>query len=207
VPTKLYVRVGPAKEGPLDMDGSLLQGLPEITVSGTTSSLSLYLYAEGPALGQPMTFEVRMSGITDDTTTIYDEADQTYKIRSQGLGYLYMRIIDMPFSQKLQVSEAEIYADEVYSADIHVDQAFGTLPIIDVSNLDVDTMQFRAHAKMDILGQKRNANIVFVDISLDGPLPRSAEMTKNGIAITGGDHHVIVPAPIATVLATLLGGG
>ena len=207
VPTKLYLRAGPAGDHPLDMDGSLLQGLPEVTVSGTTSSMSLYLYAEGPAMGQPETYEVRMGGITDETTTIYDEADQTFKIRAQGLGYVYIRVIDMPFSEKFQVTEAEIYADEVYSVDIHVDQAFGTLPVIDVSNLDVDTFQFRAHAKMNILGQTRNANIIFADISLDGPLPRSAEMTKNGIAITGGDHHVIVPAPIATMLATLLGGG
>jgi hypothetical protein len=206
VPTDLRVEVGSALDHPLDMDGSLLQGLPAITVMGLTTSLSMYLYVEGPALGQPQTYEIRMGGITAPTTTTYDETDQVYRIRSLGLGYLYMRIIDMPYTEKFQMSEAEIYADEIYSMDLKVDQVFGTFPIVDISNVDVSTFQFRIHGKMDMFGQERNANFVFVDLSSDGGLPRSTAFTKNGLSITGGDHHAIMVAPIATLLATLLGG-
>ena len=207
VPTAIRVEAGSARDHPMDMDGSLLQGLPDISVIGLTTSLSMYLYAEGPALGQPQTYEISMGSITTPTTAVYDESDQAYKVRSLGLGYIYMRIIDMPYTEKFQLSEADIYADEIYSVDIKVDQAFGTYPIIEVSNLDVSTFQIRAHAKMDLLGQERNANIVFVDLSFDGGIPRCAAFTKNGLSITRGDHHKIVAAPIATLLATLLGGG
>jgi hypothetical protein len=83
----------------------------------------------------------------------------------------------------------------------------GTYPIIDISNIDVSSLQLRAKAKMTIMGQERNANLVLVDVSFDGIIPRSGQFTKNGLSVTGGDHHIVIPAPIASLMATLLGGG
>jgi hypothetical protein len=207
VPQTVHLSVGSSTSHPLDMDGSLLQGLPEVMVSAPTSSMSLYLYAEGPALGMPQTIEIRMGGITDQTSTTYDESDGIYKVRAQGLSYLYMHISNLPLTEKVKVTQLELYADEVYSLDLKVDMALGTLPIIDVSNLDVSSLQLRAKSKMTILGQERTANLVLVDVSFDGIVPRSAQFTKNGLSVSGGDHHIIVPAPIASLMATLLGGG
>jgi hypothetical protein len=120
---------------------------------------------------------------------------------------LYMHISNLPLTEKVKVTQLELYADEVYSLDLKVDMALGTLPIIDVSNLDVSSLQLRAKSKMTIMGQERTANLVLVDVSFDGIVPRSAQFTKNGLSVSGGDHHIIVPAPIASLMATLLGGG
>lgn len=207
VPQSVHVSVGPSTTDPPDMDGSLLQNLPEITVSAPTTSMSLYLYAEGPALGIPQTIELRMSGITDQTSTTYDQSDGIYKVRAEGLSYMYMHILNIPLTDKVKVSQLELYADEVHSIDIKVDMALGTYPIIDVSNLDVSSLQLRVKAKMTILGQQRNTNLVLVDVSFDGIVPRSAQFTKNGLSVSGGDHHIIMPALIASLMATLLGGG
>ena len=207
VPPSVHLSVGPSVDHPLDMDGSLLQSLPAVTVSAPTSSMSMYLYAEGPALGVPQTIEIRMSGITDMTTTTYDESDGIYKVRAEGLTYMYMHILNMPLTKSMKVSQLELYADEVYSLDLKVDMALGSYPIIDISNVDVSSLQVRMQAKITILGHERTANLVLFDVSFDGILPRSAQFSKNGLSVSGGDHHIIVPAPIATLIATLLGGG
>jgi hypothetical protein len=207
VPQSIHVSVGASTDDPPDMDGSLLQALPEVLVSAPTTSMSMYMYAQGPALGMPQTIELRMSGISGETSMVYDESDGIYKMRTEGMSFLYMHITNIPLTDKVKVSQLELYADEVYSIDLKVDMVLGTYPIIDISNLDVSSLQLRAKAKMTIMGQERNANLVLVDVSFDGIIPRSGQFTKNGLSVTGGDHHIIIPAPIASLMATLLGGG
>jgi hypothetical protein len=207
VPTRLNIVASSPTGITPDMDGSMLQGLPEISITGSTASLSLYIYMEGPAMGQPSTYEIHMRDVTDDTITVYDQSNGIYKISSQGTSFLYMRIIDMPYQEKFQIREAEIYADEIYSVEIKACEAFGMYPIIEVNDFEADSFQLRLKVKLYTFGKLREGNVIFVDISTRGGLPRSGQFTKNGISVTGGEHHTIIPAPIATMMATLLGGG
>jgi len=207
VPTQLNIVAGSPSGVTPDMDGTMLQGLPEISITGSTASLSLYIYMEGPAMGQPSTYEIHMRDVTDDTFTVFDQSNGIYKISSQGTGFIYMRIIDMPYQEKFQIREAEIYADEIYSVELKISEAFGMYPIIEVNNFDADSFQLRLKVKLYTFGKLREGNIIFVDISTRGGLPRSGQFTKNGISVTGGEHHTIIAAPIATMMATLLSGG
>ena len=107
----------------------------------------------------------------------------------------------------VQIREAEIYADEIYSAELKTSEAFGIYPIIEVDNFNADSLQLRLKVRLYTFGKLREGNVIFVDMSTRGGLPRSGQFTKNGISITGGEHHTIIPAPIATMMATLFSGG
>jgi hypothetical protein len=206
VPAQLSVRASTSSDTDPDMDGSLLQGLPEISISGSTTSLSIYLFMEGKAMGMPSTYEIHLRDVTDGTFTAYDSVNEVYKIRSQGTGFVYIRIIDMPYSEKFRLSEAEIYADEVYSIDMKASQALGTYPIIEITNFKADTLKLRTTQKIELFGALREGTLIYVDISTVGGLPWATQLSKNGFHITSGDYHLLIPAPIATMMATLFGG-
>jgi hypothetical protein len=199
VPTRFDISAGAYDE--IDIDGSMLQALPIITIDANTATMDVYIYEEGPVAGSPSTYEVHMRDVTDGTFTEFN--GEKYKIRSEGTGFVYLRVLNIPYSEQIRITEAEMFVEGIRSVTIKSNMAFGAYPIFEITEFDAGSLQLRTKQKLKLFGSLREGHIVYVDISTRGGIPWASQWTQDGFVITEGEYHMMVPAPFTSVFLSL----
>ena len=82
---------------------------------------------------------------------------------------------------------------------------FGVFPLISVNELSATGLQLGITGRMEMRGKMKDLSIVIFEVPLSlSSMPASH---SNGVAMTAmeGRHVMFVPAPMGTVMGTLLG--
>jgi hypothetical protein len=82
---------------------------------------------------------------------------------------------------------------------------FGVYPLIDVDDLVASGFQVALAGKTKARGTVRDISLTVLEVPLStGSLPRSH---SDGVALQDarGEHRLMVPAPMSTLMGTLLG--
>ncbi len=189
-----------------DVDSSSpIQGLPSITIRTNSREVDLYIYYDGHFNGQRGVYEIHLKNIPDDTRVFVDNG--TYKLRADHLGFMLLKVRDMPINKAYHIKGVEIFAEDISSFDLKMDMVFGVYPVLEISNCYGGTMQLSLDHELDINGW-RPAEAVLVDMTFSkvsgSYVPSATTMYTNGWQANLGEdsYHLIIPAPIATLIAT-----
>jgi len=205
IPTSVDIIVLPDKNFDVD-SSSPLQGLPSLTINTNSRELDLYIYYDGHFNGQRGIYELHLKDIPDNTRVFYDNG--TYKLRSDRLGLLLLKVRDMPVNKAFQIKGVEIFAEDISSFDLKMNMVFGVYPVLEISECYGGTMKLSIDSDIDING-KKPTEAVLVDMAFTkvsgSYMPSGTSIYVNGWQSNLGDgsYHLVIPAPIATLVATL----
>lgn len=197
LPQEVSIKVKSCKE--FDMEDTVLQTLPTIDITTDSDSLDIYLYADGRAIGQIGRTELQVVNAPSYVTGRLN--GDTYEIRSDGVDYLWVHVMDLPVIEDYYLNSLELVGKDVFSCDIDVNLLFGIYPIIEVTATEGGEVQL----VMDHEYDDSKLAIAFIDFKSKDGIPSTPSILINGGSLDAdkGSSHLLVPAPILTVIATL----
>jgi hypothetical protein len=182
----------------------LLQGNPNIEFQCSKDGMDVYLDMDGGVNGAYGHTLLQVGDLTNNTKLTLTEPD-VYSINSpEGIGYAYLVLSDLPILEIFYMKELYIYAEDVYSVDIHVRQLFGLYPIFKLSNADGGRIHVKMEMEVGNEGDRISLEAGVLDVKYR-TIPFLAPLFVNDISTTLSTNHYIIPEPITTVAATLLG--
>jgi hypothetical protein len=197
VPASVDMDVPPAADFEVAQTNPI-RNFPNITLSTSTPGLDLVADIDGKAMGSRggMRFFVNDLGTR---LTMLGQGD-AYAISSDGVKRLLFSMVDFPLTEGLTIDALSIYAEEVRSATLSMQTAFGAYPILFIDNLNSGTMEVRFEHRIDALsGRGKPTTFVFVAV----PVGRGdVGVYSNGIVTapeTSG-RQIILPAPVISLI-------
>jgi hypothetical protein len=199
VPEEMEISVVPTIE--YDMDGSLLQTLPNLDMTSSGSSLDAFIFADGEGIGQMGTFEIQVVNAPLSLECAFE--DDKYSVTSTGVDYLWVHAMDLPVMEGYTTKSLELVGKDVKSFDIRVDTLFGNYPVITIE----DSSGGEAQLVIDQRTENSRAGIALIDFSSKDGLPQSPTILINGgsVDLDKGSSHTLVPLPILTLWLTIFG--
>ncbi|MCD6461952.1 MAG: hypothetical protein J7L61_04340 [Thermoplasmata archaeon] len=192
----------------IDLDGSMLQLMPDITAFVGGGGTALYVDADGEFMGQRGRYSF---SVTNMSTRLQGRLNgDRYVLDSDGVGYARLQASDVPYSETFSLKEIVLEAKDIRFLSVRVKPLFGFYPVIEIENRNSGSISLllRTTAWGTI-----KANIVFMDLAFKrgvlGSIPAYPRFLTNGGIMEMGSvpRHVIIVDPGLTVGATLLGGG
>ncbi|MCK4717353.1 MAG: hypothetical protein KAT70_01695 [Thermoplasmata archaeon] len=206
VPRHMTAFLSPRRD--LDIDGSMLQMMPDIVFTASAPTLDAFLEADGEFLGQRGRFQIQ---ITNMSTYIEGHLEgDTYQIRGEGAEYIEMIAQGVPYSKQFNVDTVHLQVDDLQGLAITVEPFFGFFPIGRIENHGTGNVNFALRTE---LFDKWETNIVLVDLAFResalGSMPSYPDFLVNGgvLQMEGVPQHMFLVDPGLTVLLTLFSGG
>jgi hypothetical protein len=183
-----------------DMDGSLLQSLPTMEIVSSQETLDTYIFADGKGIGQMGVFELQVVNVAMYLSGEYSKGK--YRVDSTGVEYLWIHVMDLPVMEDHETKSIEVVGKDIKSFDIKVDMLFGNYPIIGIDNTKGGEIQFVLNHEMD----NSRVGIALFDFKIKNGLPSSPSILINGgsLDLEEDTSHVLVPAPMLTLVMTVL---
>ena len=199
VPEEMEISVVPTIE--YDMDGSLLQTLPNVDMTSSGSSLDAFIFADGEGIGQMGIFEIQVVNAPLSLECAFE--DDKYSVTSTGVDYLWVHAMDLPVMEGYTTKSLELVGKDVKSFDIRVDTLFGNYPVISIE----DSSGGEAQLVIDQQTENSRAGIALIDFSSKDGLPQSPTILINGgsVDLDKGSSHTLIPLPILTLWLTVFG--
>ena len=197
VPRQLEISVFPSID--YDMDASILQTLPTLTLSSSGSALDAFIFADGKGIGQIGIVEMQI--VNAPGTLNGKFSNDKYQITSSGVEYLWIHVMELPIMEGHKTKSIEIVGKDILSFDINVDNLFGNYPIIGIEDAKGGEVQLVLDHEMD----EDKIGLALVDFKFVNGLPSSPSILINGGAVDleKGSSHIIVPAPILTLYLSI----
>ena len=199
IPEQMDISVVPTTE--YDMDGSLLQTLPNIEMTSSGSSLDAFIFADGKGIGQVGIFEFQVVNAPLSLECAFE--DDMYRVKSSGVDYLWVHAMDLPVMEGYTTESLELVGKDIKSFDITVDTLFGNYPIISIE----DSSGGEAQLVIDQQADGSRAGIALIDFSSKDGVPQSPRILINGgsVDLDKGSSHTLIPLPILTLWLTIFG--
>lgn len=190
-----------------DMDKPLpLQGMPTLDMNTkNTNQLDILISLDGAAVGQRGSIDIFMQDISDTTGKF--EGD-SYKINSNGLDYLRLKITDLPLLDNYKLNSLVLEAEELSSLKFKVNLLFGVFPYFDLGSNSKGKVEVNIDHTLKLFGQNRRIQVALIDVvyeSVGGAkLPVGTPIFVNSInsELTKTRDHVIIPAPLISLVIT-----
>lgn len=197
VPRQLEISVFPSID--YDMDASILQTLPTLTLSSSGSALDAFIFADGKGIGQVGIVEMQV--VNAPGTLNGKFSNNKYQITSSGVEYLWIHVMELPIMEGHKTKSIEIVGKDILSFDINLDNLFGNYPIIGIEDAKGGEVQLVVDHEMN----EDKLGLALIDFKFVNGLPSSPSILINGGAVDleKGSSHVIVPAPILTLYLSI----
>jgi hypothetical protein len=197
VPRTLQLRVAPVSD--YDMDNSLLQTLPTLNITSSDASLDTYIFGDGKGIGQRGIFEIQVVNLATEVDCEYRKGK--YRIRSNGIDYLWLHAMDLPIMEGQNTKSIELVGKDILSFDISVSTLFGNYPMIGVDNAKGGEIQI----VIDHDSGDSKLGLALIDIKSIGGVPSSPSLLINGgsVDLEKGSSHLLIPAPMLTLFLTI----
>ena len=197
LPDELQIEVLPVTD--YDMDGSLLQTLPTISMYTSGDTLDAYIFADGKGIGQVGIVELQVVNAPMTLSGKFD--DDKYSVTSTGVDYMWVHVMDMPVMEDHETKSVELVGKDILSFDITMDRLFGNYPIIGIENTKGGEVQLVLDHEVD----DSKVGIALVDLQFKGGVPQSPKILINGgsLDLDKDSSHVIIPAPILTMVLSI----
>jgi len=204
VPTYLSASIEPNKELDVSMP-VVLQGNPDITFIGRNTLAEVFISMDGMINHARGKTTIHVVDVTNNTRIWLDD-NAVYKIRSpDGVTSAFIMLEDLPVMKNFHMERLEIYAEDIYSVDIEVKMLFGLYPVFKLSETDGGFVQVKMKQQLILGDREIDLSAAVVDAQFKGHSPYLAPVFVNRIATTLGTDHFIIPEPVTTVIATILG--
>ena len=200
VPRQMEFFTGSA--GTYDMDSpSPVHNLPRVTVDTNEPGLDVLVNLVGRSMGNKADL---LLDARDVHGLFMTHAGEEYRITAEKLAFLHMSVRNLVFSDTIWINRIDLAGEDLRRVTVKVPMVFGVYPLFDISDLVASGLQVSLDIDISFGSSTHNAHINMFELpmSLSG-LPRSH---SNGIALREADeaHRLFVPAPMSTVLGTLL---
>ena len=132
MPREISLLVEPNRS--YDMDSSPgMASLPNIRVNAVARCcFDVYIQAEGRVQGMRGDYRLFVEGVKSSVSAIL-EGDR-YRIRSMGIGRLYINARDLPVMENYRINQIEVFARNIQSMDLRITMASGIYPVIYLEN-------------------------------------------------------------------------
>jgi hypothetical protein len=184
-----------------------LQGLPELKVDCSSSTMDIIAHSTGRASGQRGNVDLHIENVKSLHGRLIGDS---YRITSEGIDYLKIKITDLPLMKNFKVRKLELLGEDLRSIEFELSTLFGVYPIFEISELDGRAFEINLENDMDLFGSRRHVSITLMDItytSVGGAdIPSETPFYRNGVSLEmdKNKRHVLVPAPITTLIGTSL---
>ncbi len=197
LPDELQIEVLPVTD--YDMDGSLLQTLPTLSMYTSGDTLDAYIFADGKGIGQVGIVELQV--VNAPMTLSGKFSDDKYSVTSTGVDYMWVHVMDMPVMEDHETKSVELVGKDILSFDITMDRLFGNYPIIGIENTKGGEVQLVLDHEVD----ESKVGIALVDLQFKGGVPQSPKILINGgsLDLDKDSSHVLIPAPILTIVLSI----
>jgi len=193
----------------INIGESLFQSVPSIFLTSSTSTLDLYLQADGAVMGQRGRYEIQVNNVA--TRIDSKIVGKRLELRSSGTEFISVMVQDIPASRQFYLDSLEFRVEELETMDVTLNMLFGAFPLIDLDNIQTGNIQFRLQA--DYLGSRFTMplNILVTDFNfIEGrttDIPTSPHFLTNGgtVRMAGTSRHILLPEIALTVLISLPG--
>ena len=208
IPETIDVNIG--MPGELDIEGGPLQSLPEMNISTSRKGLDIFVIGEGEAIGQRGMYNLNLIDLSDTFTATFQ--DGKYRIKTGGLGFFSAQITDVPYSKEAYIERLELKTREVRSLTIDLHMLFGAYPIIDLTDVDCQNVEFVLKPRTSLYSFDAEVNIGVIDLTFregertDVPATPYIFSGSGILKMEGTSRHVIIPEPSITLVFTLLYG-
>jgi hypothetical protein len=182
-----------------------LQGMPELDIRSGSKTMDVIAHTSGRVSGQRGNYELQIENVNSLKGKSHEDF---YRITSNGLDYLMIKITDMPLMENFKIHTLELYAENLRSMDFKVTTLFGVFPMFEISNLYGGALEIHIDHEMDIFGTRQRSTIALVDFTYTSfggvDVPTETPVTNNGISIRmdSSKRHVLVPAPFTSLAVT-----
>ena len=183
-----------------------IQGLPRVELSSLSdeSSLDVYFKVDGRTMGQVGNIEIFVQDV-ESLTAMPLESRAGYEIESSGMSYFSLEARDLPLMEAFTVDELEICGENIERVIIEIDMLFGVYPVFKLSKIKTRSLEININGVLQFGSLDYDAKVSIFNIST-GDIRSGMSMYNNKMALTSKSNKcVIIPAPVFTFWATLLG--
>lgn len=205
IPSRVTGRIIPRTD--LDIDGSMLQIMPDISFTTSENTLDAFIEADGEFMGQRGRFQLQ---VTNMSNYLFGRLENdTYRITSDGTDYVEIMAQGVPYSKQFTIDTMVFKVADLRSIDLRVEPLYGFYPVIEIVNGGTGNSEFIVRAT--IFDQAMNT--VLVDMAFRegvlGDVPGYPNFMVNGgtLALDTAPRHVILVDPGMTIFFTAFTGG
>jgi len=189
--------------GGYDMDSTnMLANLPDMVVSTSKPGLDVLVRMEGRSLGNKANMLIDARNVDGMSMTL---SGNEYRISADRLEFIQMSVSNIQFSKGTWIDRVEIAGTNMTRASVKVHMVFGVYPIIEINDLVSTGLQISMVGRTKIRGSSHDLSLTIFEVPMSmRSMPRSH---SNGVTLqqTNGERRMFVPAPMGTLLGTLMG--
>ncbi len=202
VPRAMTLTVEPPAE--FDMDSaSPVANLPRVVASGSEGGLDLLADLKGRAMGSKPDIHIDARDVEE--LSMIPMGDE-WRMSATRLAFAHLRIDSLPYSEDAVVKRLDLVVEDLRSLTVKAHMVFGVFPLVDLDDVRAAGVQLSFDASLGLLGGgMHRGTVVLLELPMDlAAVPRSH---TNGVVIQAadGDHRLIVPAPMGTLVGTVMG--
>lgn len=189
--------------GGFDMDDpSPMASLPNLKVTTNEPGLDLLIDIEGRSLGNKVDVHMDAREIKDVSMAL---SGKEYRVSAGRLDFVNFGVRGMPFSETVRFDRIDVVATHLSSVTLIMHMVFGVYPLFDIKDLVASGLQLSLSGHVVIRDEPHDLSVSIFEVPLSiRSMPHSHD---NGVALreAKGGHRLFVPAPISTLMGTLLG--
>ena len=202
VPRAMSLTVQPP--GTFDMDAdSPVANLPRIALDASSDGLDVLADIGGRAIGSKP--DLHLDARDARGLTMTPSGDE-WRVVAASLSFAHLRIDWLPYSKDMVLDRVDLVASELRSLTLRAHMVFGVYPLIDLDDVRTHGLQLAFEGSLSLGGgSAHEASVMLLELPLDlADAPRSH---TNGFALgsVDGAHRLLVPAPVGTLLGTVMG--
>jgi hypothetical protein len=204
IPRTVEVKFDPPKH--FDASAGPVQMLPDFSVTAGQDNLDIYVVLDGKATGQRSSYQVEVKNAGKLTTGKH--SGDIFRLRGSGSDEVYLRIWDMPYRKGMSITALGIFVEDLRSLDLKISMVFGSYPMFQMSSVSAESIHLSLRTKISFMGMEKEGKLIFADSRSISGIPMALQFFTNGMSVgaSDGGEHTMVPLPMASMLATLLGG-
>ncbi len=189
--------------GSFDMDSTeVLGNLPNVQVTTNQPGLDVQVNLEGRSVGSKANLFLDARNMEELAMTL---SGDEYRISAARLEFVHMSLTGLHYSKGTWIDRMEVAGTQLTRASVKVHMVFGVYPLIEINDLVSTGLQMSLVGRTEVRGSSHDLSVTIFEVPMSmRSMPRSHH---NGVTLqeTDGERRIFVPAPMGTVIGTLLG--
>jgi hypothetical protein len=204
IPRSVEVELDPTQH--FEASAGPVQMLPDFSVTAGQDNLDVLVILDGKATGQRTSYQVEVQNAGKLTTGKH--SGDFYRLRGSGSDEIYLRVWDMPYRKGMSITALGIFVEDLRSLDLRISMIFGSYPMFQMSSVSAESLHLSLRTKISFMGIEKEGRLLFADSQSVSGVPMVLQFFTNGMSVgaSDGGEHTLVPMPMASMMATLLGG-